>query len=119
MSQPATTHLKNTHASLRWIAVVIFLCSFPFSLYLPLWTSWENQILENAQAATLAFGAIVALIFGLCSTGKKRLFWLSVIPIWIIMTARELNWGAVFFDPTSISEEGPLICLFTTLVSSL
>ncbi|QTN99183.1 hypothetical protein J8E27_03325 [Brucella sp. 458] len=23
------------------------------------------------------------------------------------MTARELNWGAVFFDPTSMSEDGP------------
>ncbi|AEW17385.1 hypothetical protein P865_14135 [Brucella abortus 82] len=38
---------------------------------------------------------------------QKRIFWLSVIPIWIIMTARELNWGAVFFDPTSMSEDGP------------
>lgn len=107
MSPTVMTQANNIHASLRWIAVVIFLCSFPFSLYLPLWISWENQIIENSQAVTLALGAVISLVFGLCSSGKKRIFWLSVIPIWIIMTARELNWGAVFFDPTSMSEEGP------------
>ncbi|AIJ53363.1 hypothetical protein P053_01160 [Brucella abortus 01-4165] len=71
MSPTVMTQANNIHASLRWIAVVIFLCSFPFSLYLPLWVSWENQIIENAQAVTLALGAVISLVFGLCSSGKN------------------------------------------------
>lgn len=91
-----------------WIAILFFICSFPFSLFLPLWVSWENQILENAQAAVLILGAIIAFCFGLKAQGRMRVFWFSMVPIWIIMFARELSWGAVFFAPTSVSEEGPM-----------
>lgn len=92
----------------RWLAIILFFCSFPFSLYFPIWISWENQILENAQAAVLFLGAVVAFVFALRSEGKIRIFWFAVVPIWIIMFARELSWGAVFFAPTSVSEEGPM-----------
>nr|WP_247876710.1 hypothetical protein [Ochrobactrum sp. CM-21-5] len=109
MSRAGIPQSNSVHAnSYRWVAIAIFLCSFPFSLFLPIWVSWENQILENAQAVVLLLGAVAALIFGLSTDGKRRVFWLSVVPIWLIMVARELNWGAVFFDPTSISAEGPL-----------
>lgn len=33
---------------------------------------------------------------------------LSVLPVWAILAARELSWGAVFLSPIEINAEGPM-----------
>ncbi len=52
---------------------------------------------------------MTALFFAFKTQGRERIFWLAITPIWLIMVARELNWGAVFYPPTGFSEEeGPM-----------
>ncbi|GAA5658585.1 hypothetical protein Brsp06_04970 [Brucella sp. NBRC 13694] len=91
----------------RWAGVAAFLLSFPISLISPLWISWENQILENMQVFVLAVGAAFCIRLVLRSSSMHRLFWLSILPLWCILIAREVSWGAVFLEPIAASELGP------------
>ncbi|HEY0275179.1 MAG TPA: hypothetical protein VGC31_03805 [Paenirhodobacter sp.] len=92
--------------NIRLIALLVLIVAFPLTLWLPPWTSWEDGPIENAQAVVLFIGAIVAVVYAVKSPDRQRFFWLAVVPVWLVMCARELSWGAVLLDPLSVTDHG-------------
>jgi len=83
--------------------------AYPLALVLPVELGWENGLIENTQTAILLFGGILSL----CAFAREpdrqiSRLWLIAAPIWLILFARELSWGAVFYTPLSIDPQtGP------------
>lgn len=87
--------------------LLVLITSYPLSLILPSWVSWENGPVENLQVVVLLFGMVQALIFQKYGSPDWKWLWRGAALIWFICAVRELSWGAVFLEPLSISEEGP------------
>lgn len=94
--------------------LVALACSYPATALLPLSVAWENGWLENLQVAVLLGGAAMALTFartdGALEPGARKvtpLAW-ALLPVWCLLAARELSWGAVFLPPVEITQEGPV-----------
>lgn len=96
----------------RIVIIFGYVMCYPLALVLPYWVSWENQIVENFQVVVLLLGGFFAFTFFLGFAGQGRgyrWFWLMIIPIWFVLFARELSWGAVFLSPVGMDElTGPL-----------
>lgn len=90
------------------LAVLLLLSAYPLALVLPEWWSYENQPIENAQVVLLALGMVTALVYFRSEHGQGRWLGLAAAPIWLVLIGRELSWGAVFFDPTAMTDHGPL-----------
>ncbi|TQS70021.1 hypothetical protein ERN12_15320 [Rhodobacteraceae bacterium] len=91
----------------RWIGLAVLAAGFLGAGALPVWISFENGPVENAQVVVLLAGAVVALWFSAGNT-QLRWFWRATLPFWLAMAARELSWGAVFLEPVSITDHGPM-----------
>lgn len=88
---------------LRLLVIVGYVASYPLAFKLPVKWSWENQFIENAQAGVLLVGFLLALYFAFKAPKRScSWFWLMIAPIWFILFARELSWGAVFLEPSSM-----------------
>lgn len=90
------------------LALALLAC-YPFSVVLPRTWGWENGVLEVAQVLVLLAGAALALR----AWGRKRplpiaALALSLAPVWIVLAARELSWGAVFMAPLALTDHGPV-----------
>lgn len=92
---------------MRWIGAALLAISFASAGILPAWTGFENGPIENAQVLVLLGGALLAIRFAVRAQSNLRWFWMAVFPIWLVMSLRELSWGAVFLPALSISEHGP------------
>ncbi len=90
------------------LSVVVLALTYPMALVLPPWWSHENQPVENAQVVVLVIGILGAAVFFRGSADPARWFGLSAAMILLVLVGRELSWGAVFFDPTSVGDHGPL-----------
>ena len=91
-------------------AALLLACaaSIPVGLLLPAHWGWENSWIENLQVLILLLGfASAALFVGRCPGRRDRLLWLGIAPVWLLVAARELSWGAVFAEPLAFTAEGP------------
>jgi hypothetical protein len=94
--------MRKLYRSLTPISIlllVLLLSVIPLGLWLsPDWAA-ENGPIEWAQTAILAVGCVTAIgayFYGVGSIAAKRLFLCSA-PFWLILIARELSWGRVFY----------------------
>ncbi|WP_225978878.1 hypothetical protein [Paracidovorax cattleyae] len=81
---------------------------------LPVSAGWENGLLEDVQVVVLLAGACMALLaargyiagrpLGLAAKGLA----MASAPIWCLLAARELSWGAALLPPIGFSAEGPV-----------
>ena len=86
------------------ITIILILLS-PCALFLPKEYFFENSLFEKLQIIILALGFLSNLIFLFKIKHSKNIknLWLSILPIWLILIARELSWGRAFF----LEEIGP------------
>lgn len=117
---PAELELSAAAAARRrrmWLAclLLVLVLSYPATAMLPLSVAWENGWLENAQVVVLLAGAVMAVVhardpaFGSPPQGQaaRGLAW-ALVPLWLLLAARELSWGAVFLPPVELTYEGPV-----------
>lgn len=99
-----------------WLACMLMALalSYPATAWLPLSVAWENGWLENIQVAVLLMGGAMAVVFardGALALPQGRaargLAW-ALAPVWCLLAAREMSWGAVFLSPVDFTEEGPV-----------
>ncbi|MEO9340683.1 hypothetical protein ABFT80_25045 [Mesorhizobium sp. SB112] len=93
--------------SSRVVAALVSLSALPAMAMLPEWMAWENQPIENLQVLVLFSGMIIAGAFQIRGDEQWKWFWRVVTPVWLILCARELSWGAAFYPPTKMTEVGP------------
>jgi hypothetical protein len=90
------------------LSLILLAACYPLALALPSWWSHENQPIENAQVILIGIGFVTSLLFFRKESNPGRWFGLAAAPVLLVLIGRELSWGAVFFDPTSIGDHGPL-----------
>lgn len=90
------------------LSLILLAFSYSLALALPSWWSHENQPIENAQVLLIGLGFAASILFFIQGSDPGRWFGLAAAPILLVLIGRELSWGAVFFDPTSIGDHGPL-----------
>ena len=93
----------------EWLLVLFCIASYPVSLHLPARWGWEDGPIENTQVAVLLAGCAWAALMALRSR-RAPLAMLArcLAPLWLVLTARELSWGAVFMEPLGYGDEGPI-----------
>lgn len=81
-----------------WYLLILYaLLIFPVSGYLPVWTSFENNLFENAQVIALLGGSLMCLCFARQTTGSSTHgMWMPSAGVFLILAFRELSWGRVF-----------------------
>jgi hypothetical protein len=104
----STSIWRLAATTLLCLSLILLAVSYPLALDLPSWWSHENQPIENAQVVVLGLGLVTSLMFFQKQGDPGRWFGLAAAPILLVLIGRELSWGAVFFDPTSIGDHGPL-----------
>ncbi len=97
----------TTALPFRLVAFAFFLLAYPLSFVLPAWWSWENAPLELLDNLVLAIGTVQAIVLASRSQAPWKWLWLALVPVWIICLGREISWGAVFYPPSGMSEDGP------------
>ncbi len=94
MKSSASASYKYT----GWLLVLFAVLILPVSGFLPNWASFENGPIENTQVILLLGCALMCVKFAretLSSPSHKM--WLPSAGIFLILAARELSWGRVFF----------------------
>ncbi|RYF26052.1 MAG: hypothetical protein EOO33_08040 [Comamonadaceae bacterium] len=115
---PAAFHLSADAVRRRrlWLACLLLALalSYPATALLPLSVAWENGWLENTQVAVLLMGAVMAVMFARDSAfalpqgrAARGMAW-ALAPVWCLLAARELSWGAVLLPPVDFTQEGPV-----------
>ncbi|KAF1022751.1 MAG: hypothetical protein GAK30_00908 [Paracidovorax wautersii] len=101
----ASEFVSARYALARVVLVVLALVAcYLMAPHLPVWTGWENGPVENLQALVLLAGGMLALWWrDRAGDRQASLFWLMVAPIWFVLCARELSWGAAFMTPLDFS----------------
>lgn len=90
------------------LLLLLLLAGKPLADRLPAQWGWENGVLENLQVLILLAGWAFALaVCKLDWKSPRALLALVVIPIWVVLVARELSWGAVFLTPLDVTAAGP------------
>lgn len=95
-----------------WLALMLLglALSEPAAHWLPVSAGWENGWLEDLQVLVLLGGAVMATVFawrGAPSPSARGLAW-AVAPIWCLLAARELSWGATLLPAAAFGEYGPV-----------
>lgn len=89
--------------------VASLLVGLPAAWLLPVASAWENALLENLQVVLLVSGAALAWRFARSASGAALALGHAVAPLWLILAARELSWGAsVLTAPLAMRWSGPL-----------
>lgn len=99
-----------------WLALLLLglALSYPAARLLPISFGWENGWLEDLQVVVLLAGAAMAAVFArdVRSGGEAgraaRGLALALVPVWCLLAARELSWGAVLLPPVGFAEDGPV-----------
>ena len=100
----------GTSSAVNCVSIVLLLvASYAMAPRLPQWTGWENGPVENLQVLMLCAGGLLAIRYGRAEpTQQRRTFWSLLAPIWFILAARELSWGACFLTPYATAPDtGP------------
>jgi hypothetical protein len=90
-----------------WLAIGFFVVPV-----LPAQAAWENGWIENLQLAILLGGGAVAAWRAIVSWrqgARADVVALAVCltPVWMLLAARELSWGAALLQPLAIGADGP------------
>lgn len=101
----------------RWLLALMLLglaVGYSVAARLPASVGWENGWLENLQVVVLLGGAAMAIAVarqGTAADGRTcpalTGLAVAVVPLWCLMAARELSWGAAFLPPMGFGEDGP------------
>jgi hypothetical protein len=108
--RPATgSPLSGSSAVTVASIFLLIAASYAMAPRLPNWAGWENGPVENLQVAMLCAGGLFAIRHGRAEQlDQRRTFWLLIAPIWFILAARELSWGACFMPPYATAPDtGP------------
>lgn len=101
---PPTVRLPSSGALL----LLALLAAYPVSLALPVTWGWENGVLEVLQVLALLAGCVLALrAWRRGRPAPLAALALCAVPVWLILAARELSWGAVLAAPLALTEHGP------------
>lgn len=99
--------LKSTPR--EWLLLLLCIACYPVSLYLPARWGWEDGPIENSQVAVLLAGCAWAAVASLRSRhAPLAMLARCLAPLWLVLAARELSWGAVFMAPLGYGDEGPI-----------
>ncbi|MBP2651002.1 MAG: hypothetical protein H6Q74_1827 [Firmicutes bacterium] len=82
-----------------WLVVVSVVAAVIGSRVLPNVWGAENGPLEVTQAIILLCTCLVALssrYYGVGTLAQRKL-WVWTMPVWLLMSGRELSWGRVFY----------------------
>lgn len=95
----------------RFFITVLLLTSFFLAEKLPIQAGWENNSIESLQMIVLSGGLIFALYYAFKSNERQQQWfaWM-LVPIWIVLMAREVSWGtSLLLPPLYIHPEtGPV-----------
>ncbi|MDR6215754.1 hypothetical protein [Paracidovorax wautersii] len=99
-----------------WLVLMLLglALSYPAARLLPVSFGWENGWLEDLQVVVLLSGAVMAAVFARQVVGNDgpgravKGLALVLVPVWCLLAAREMSWGAVFLPPVGFSEDGPV-----------
>jgi hypothetical protein len=93
----------------KWLLLVALLACYPLSFFTPTRWAWENGVIEDTQVLILLAGLVAAgIMWWRERPGRIGMLALAVMPIWAILAARELSWGAVFLTPLDFTSDGPV-----------
>lgn len=99
------------HAPARSLLLSLFALAacVPAARLLPLAWGWENGVLETLQVVVLLLGGALAL----AAWQRERpsplaMLALCAVPLWALLAAREMSWGAVLAAPLAFTQHGPL-----------
>jgi len=80
---------------------------FPLSAMLPGYIGWENGPVESAQNVLLGAGFVMSMMYAVSHYERRwRQLWASIGVFYLVLLARELSYGRVFFR-TALTPEGP------------
>lgn len=98
-------HMHKTYYIL--IGLMVFL--LPQAFILPVECSYENHLLENLEVFVLGIG-FINMLYRTVSLNKNKFnkFYLACGIFYIVMIARELSYGRVFY-PIGIDKNGEQI----------
>lgn len=98
-------HIHKTY----YILIALMILLLPQAFVLPVEYSYENHLLENLEVFILCMG-LVNMLYRTVSLNKNKFnkFYLACGIFYIIMIARELSYGRVFY-PIGIDENGEQI----------
>lgn len=91
------------------LLLAFILVSYPLALAMPEAWGLENGVIENAQVAVLLCGALAAFLAWWRHRGTPLgALGASTVPVWLILAARELSWGAVITQADAVRAGLPL-----------
>lgn len=95
-------HMYNTY----YILIILMVLLLPQVFILPIEYSYENHLLENIEVFILGVG-FINMLYKTVKLNKNKVnrFYLSCSIFYIIMIARELSFGRVFY-PIGIDKNG-------------
>ncbi len=99
----------RTPAGSLLLSVLALAACFPAARLLPPAWGWENGVLETLQVMVLLLGAALAL--AACQRERPSplaMLALCAVPLWALLAAREMSWGAVLAAPLAFTQHGPL-----------
>lgn len=101
---------RNISFLIAPLLVMVLAAGYFIAPLLPVSVGWENGPIENTQAVLLFLGGVWAIRLRMVNArGRYRSFWSVISPVWFLMAARELSWGAVFRQPIGFSHlTGPV-----------
>lgn len=98
-------HMHKTY----YILIALMILLLPQAFVLPVEYSYENHLLENLEVLILCMG-LVNMLYRTVSLNKNKFnkFYLACGIFYIVMIARELSYGRVFY-PIGIDKTGEQI----------
>ncbi|BFO55979.1 hypothetical protein [Acidovorax sacchari] len=115
---PVTFHVPPQSVRWRRLRLAFMLLGLAVSgavaSLLPVSAGWENGLLEDIQVVVLLAGACMAVLVargrtaGRAAGSVAKGLALASAPVWCLMAARELSWGAALLPPIGFSAEGPV-----------
>ncbi|WP_278849830.1 hypothetical protein [Megamonas funiformis] len=98
-------HMHKTY----YILIALMILLLPQAFVLPVEYSYENHLLENLEVFVLGIG-FINMLYRTVSLNKNKFnkFYLACGIFYIIMIARELSYGRVFY-PIGIDKNGEQI----------
>lgn len=92
-----------------WGAMALTIISVLLLFVLPREIAYENGFLENLQVAELLVGAAFSVFLAAKAIEKEeRSLWQAAFISFLLIAARELNWGRVFYPTAALNRFLPL-----------
>ena len=112
--------LTNPRGRADWLLLAALLACIPLSFVLPSSLARESGPLENAQVLVLLAGFAAALLVAYRSRpGRAAMLMLAAAPLWLLLAGRELSWGRVLFEGSSLAASGASVVAVFWMRTSL